>query len=162
MCVLALDDLPTVWESFLSLNLSYLLRMLIKISGKPDIGIFHMSDIVQCLRFNVRASAEMLPLEKKRVFQVLLCQVALLLSASYCILLLSIILIRSLSSEMMESYRFALALQSLGLRNLCNVQCATLPESNHLSSRGQLSLGFSTRKSILLAGKFCRLDYSTL
>lgn len=142
--VLVLDYLPTIWESFLCLKLSYLLRILIKVSGKPDIGIFHMSHIVQCLRFNVHASAEMLPSEKKRVFQVLLCQVTLLLSASYYIPLSSIILIQSLSTEMMESYCFILALQSLVLRNLCNMQYATLPESNHLSSCGQLSLGFST------------------
>lgn len=56
-----------------------------KISGKADISIFHTSDTVQCLRFNAHASAEMLPLEKKRVFQVLLCRVTLLLSASYYI-----------------------------------------------------------------------------
>lgn len=50
----------------LSLNLGYLPSILIKVSGKADIGIFHMSDSVQCLGFNVHASAEMLPLEKKR------------------------------------------------------------------------------------------------
>lgn len=72
----------------------------------------------------------------------LLCQVTLLLSASYYIPLSSIIWIQSLSTEMMES--FVLALQSLVLSNLCNMQYATLPESNHLSSCGQLSLGFST------------------
>lgn len=80
--VLVLDYLPPPYGS-LSLNLGYLPSILIKVSGKADIGIFHMSDTIQCLRFNVHASAEMLPLEKKRVFQMLLCRVTLLLSASY-------------------------------------------------------------------------------
>lgn len=52
----------------LSLNLGYMPSILIKISGKADIGVFHMSDTVQQLRFNAHASAEKLPLEKEESF----------------------------------------------------------------------------------------------
>lgn len=64
---------------------------------------------------------------------------------------------------MIDSYHFAFsALQSLALRNLYIMQYARLAESNHLSSRGYLSLGFRPRKHTLLAGKYSRLDYGTL
>ena len=82
----------------------------------------------------------------------------LALSASYDIPLLNVILIQSLTSSVIDSYHFALALQSLVLCNLYIVQYAGLAESNHLSSRG---LGFHARKHTLLADKYSRLDYGT-
>lgn len=64
---------------------------------------------------------------------------------------------------MIDSYHFASsALQSLVLRNLYIMQYARLAESNHLFSHVHLRLGFHARKNRLLAGKYSRLDYSTL
>ena len=64
---------------------------------------------------------------------------------------------------MIDIYHFAFsALQFLVLGNVYIMQYARLAESNHLSSRGHLSLRFRARKRTLLAGKYGRLDYSTL